>query len=307
MMPIRNKTETHPPVSFNKRAEFGYAGAATAGATALSRKTVESPVEWAFCARGALARHRSRLACGRSERIPRSKGDTFPQPDPAGFRFGSPAAGAGEGTAGPAAGAVLSRCSCRSPGRSPMWLRRGSALLLLALVSGAPASGDVDYFLFELSGATANPPTPSPATGSGLLVYISVTHQLEVFLDFAGLIGTTMAAHLHCCIAPPASTTVAVGFVSFPIGFTAGTYQLTFDLTQTTTYSAAFLAAHGGTAAGAEAALADGLRVQHAYVDIHTSIYPGGEVRGYPAWLVFLDGFESGDFSDWDDVFPGDP
>jgi hypothetical protein len=38
---------------------------------------------------------------------------------------------------------------------------------------------------------------------------------------------------------------------------------------------------HGDTAAGAEAALALGLANGEAYFNIHTTVVPGGEIRGF--------------------------
>ena len=46
-----------------------------------------------------------------------------------------------------------------------------------------------------------------------------------------------------------------------------------------------------------------GLAAGRGYVDIHTAMYPGGEIRTYPTGL-FLDGFGSGDFSAWSDSVP---
>jgi len=40
------------------------------------------------------------------------------------------------------------------------------------------------------------------------------------------------------------------------------------------------MSGHGGTAAGAEAALVGGLAAGQAYFNIHTSPFPGGEIRG---------------------------
>jgi hypothetical protein len=65
------------------------------------------------------------------------------------------------------------------------------------------------------------------------------------------------------------------------------------DLTSSASYSSTFLAAHGGTAAGGEAALASALANGQAYVDIHTSVYPGGEIRVFLiANELFANGFD---------------
>ena len=54
----------------------------------------------------------------------------------------------------------------------------------------------------------------------------------------------------------------------------------------------------GGTTAGAEAARLVGLRAGRACVDLHTSVFPGGEIRRSPLG-IFEDGFESRDPLSW--------
>jgi CHRD domain len=70
-------------------------------------------------------------------------------------------------------------------------------------------------------------------------------------------------------------------FAGFPLGVTAGTYHIILDLTLATSWNAAFIAANGGTTAGAEAALAAGLNAGNTYLNIHTNVFPGGEIRGF--------------------------
>jgi hypothetical protein len=71
-------------------------------------------------------------------------------------------------------------------------------------------------------------------------------------------------------------------FPGFPAGVTSGTYVGSWSLTDTASYTAGFLTNFGGgTASGAEAALLTGLLDGRAYVNIHTSFAPGGEIRGF--------------------------
>lgn len=70
-------------------------------------------------------------------------------------------------------------------------------------------------------------------------------------------------------------------FTGFPPGVSAGTYLSMFDTSRTSPFGSSFLAASGGTAAGAEAALAAGLAQGRAYFNIHTTDSPGGEIRGF--------------------------
>jgi len=139
-------------------------------------------------------------------------------------------------------------------------------------------------YVATLSGGGENPAVDSPGTGSATVTYDSTTHLLGVEVTFSGLTSGTTASHIHCCVAPPGSTGVATTvptFAGFPLGVTSGTYVNTLDLTSLSSFNPAFVSAHGGTAAGAEAALAAGLADGMAYLNIHTANFPGGEISGF--------------------------
>ncbi len=72
---------------------------------------------------------------------------------------------------------------------------------------------------------------------------------------------------------------------------TSGTYDHTFDLTLASSWNPAFITAQGGIA-GAESALTTGLLSRTTYLNIHTSQFPGGEIRGFlvpePGTLALL-------------------
>jgi hypothetical protein len=138
----------------------------------------------------------------------------------------------------------------------------------------------------SLSGAAESPPNMSPGTGTALVTYDPDTHSLSVHVDFSGLLGTTTAAHIHCCTADPETGTAGVAtptptFPGFPVGVVAGTYDSLFDLTLSSSFNGAFITANGGTPGGAEAALAAGLASGRSYFNLHSSLYPGGEIRGF--------------------------
>ena len=131
-----------------------------------------------------------------------------------------------------------------------------------------------------LSGANEVPPNASPATGFVFASLDNVAHTLFVDLSFSGLIGgTASAAHIHCCAPDGTTVGVAVPFTGFPAS-TSGTYTHTFDTSDSSIYLAGFLAANGGTAAGAEAGLFAGMQTFMTYANIHDSVFPGGEIRG---------------------------
>ncbi|MEA3078990.1 MAG: hypothetical protein QOF05_398, partial [Sphingomonadales bacterium] len=72
-----------------------------------------------------------------------------------------------------------------------------------------------------------------------------------------------------------------------------------FDLLSASTYNPAYVTANGGTPASAEAALLSAIASGRSYLNIHTTSFPGGEIRGFlvavvpePAtWMMMLLGF----------------
>jgi hypothetical protein len=121
---------------------------------------------------------------------------------------------------------------------------------------------------------------PNASTATGFADVLINGNFLTVNIFWQGLIGgNPAAAHIHCCIAPGNNVGVAVGFTGFPTT-TSGTYTNVFDLALQSTYTSAFFNNFGGgTAAGARAALINGLNAGNAYSNIHNATYPGGEIR----------------------------
>jgi hypothetical protein len=52
-------------------------------------------------------------------------------------------------------------------------------------------------------------------------------------------------------------------------------------MTQSASYNAAFITANGGTVSSALSALLTGFDAGKAYLNIHTSSFSGGEIRGF--------------------------
>ena len=67
----------------------------------------------------------------------------------------------------------------------------------------------------------------------------------------------------------------------FPLGVSGGSYVRLIDLAATSSYSAAFLTASGGTSALAEARLFSNLASGNAYFNIHSTTFGGGEIRAF--------------------------
>jgi hypothetical protein len=141
-------------------------------------------------------------------------------------------------------------------------------------------------FTASLDGLSENPPNTSAGTGFATVDLDTIAHTLSINITFSDLVGTTTftGAHIHCCVAAPGNAGVATmtpSFVGFPLGFISGTYTNVFNTTLASTFDASFVTANGGTAAGAEAALLAGMLAGEAYVNIHTTFRPGGEIRGF--------------------------
>jgi hypothetical protein len=158
---------------------------------------------------------------------------------------------------------------------------------ILGLASQSSLASIITYTA-TLSGPAESPPVASPGSGSAMLTYDSLLHTLLVDASFSDLIGTVTNAHIHSCTAAANIGNIGVAttlptFPGFPAGVTAGVYNQLFDLTDPASFNAAFVTNNGGTAASAELALIAGLDAGKAYFNIHTTAFPGGEIRGFMA------------------------
>ena len=148
--------------------------------------------------------------------------------------------------------------------------------LVFALALAIPAHADTVYTA-TLLGSNEVPPTGSPGTGFG--TFILNGNLLSINESFTGLTAPANAAHIHCCGPVGVNEIVAVPFTPFPSA-TSGTFNATVDLSLAATYNAAFITQEGGTVALAEAGLIAALNSENTYANIHTTNFPGGEIRG---------------------------
>jgi hypothetical protein len=161
-------------------------------------------------------------------------------------------------------------------------------LTLVIAVLGLPSHGLTTpiTYIANLDGPSESPANASPGTGFAEVIFDSIAHTLYVNVTFSGLLGITTAAHIHAATASPGTGNAGVAtqlpfFTGFPTGVTSGTYSSLFDLTLASSWNAAFIAANGGTPGSAEAALDAALAADKAYFNIHTTMFGGGEIRGF--------------------------
>jgi len=156
------------------------------------------------------------------------------------------------------------------------------ASLLLCLSLSNVAKADTAFFGAIYSGTQEFPPNASAGFGTGVLTLDTTLNLLTFNISFGGLGSNVVDAHIHCCVGVGVNTGVAIGFLStgFPVGVTSGSYIHTFDLTNPSIYTAAFIAGSGGTVEGDRVRLINALFAGQSYLNIHTQIFPGGEIRG---------------------------
>ncbi len=166
-----------------------------------------------------------------------------------------------------------------------------NSCLAAALLAAATVTANPITYVATLDGPSESPANGSPGTGSAQVIIDTVAHTLEVSVLFQDLLGITTASHIHCCTAAAFTGTAGVAtvvptFTGFPLGVTSGSYSHLYDLTLASSYNPSFITASGGTTADAEAALVAGLAAGDAYLNIHTSQYAAGEIRGFLATPV---------------------
>ena len=169
-------------------------------------------------------------------------------------------------------------------------MKRVLSVLILAVSIAAPASAAPMSFFAFLSGPNEEPANASPGTGVTVVTIDDVANTMRVDVSFSGLTAGNTAAHIHVINGPgdantadtlgPVATTTPT-FTGFPTGAVSGFYSRTFDMTLASSYRPGFVTDAGGTTALAQAALFAGITSDRAYLNIHTSTIPAGEIRGF--------------------------
>lgn len=122
----------------------------------------------------------------------------------------------------------------------------------LVLAAWAQAQAPLIYLQATINGAQETPPTPSPATGLGCFSFDPNTNVISYNITFTTLLGTETAAHFHTGAPGIAGPVI----ISLPLG-----------------------SPKIGTAAMTPAQVS-ALLAGNVYANIHSTVFPGGEIRG---------------------------
>jgi hypothetical protein len=152
-----------------------------------------------------------------------------------------------------------------------------------AALAAAPAHAIVLNFTSTLG------PEVSGATGSGSaqITIDDVANTMRLQVTFQGLGGNATVSHLHAATTNPGTGTASVvvpagsTLPGFPAGVSSGSYDNLFDLGASSTYRNAFITNNGGTTTGARNALIGYIQSRQAYLNVHSTTFPGGEIRGF--------------------------
>jgi hypothetical protein len=168
-------------------------------------------------------------------------------------------------------------------------IRHWFPILFAVILASVPRVSDAGSIIYTatLTGPNESPPNVSAGFGFAEIDFDTAANTMRVQVSFMGLLGTTTASHIHAATATSGSGTAMVAttlptFTGFPLGVTSGTYDSRLlDLTSATSYNPSFIGANGGTTASAEAALLASAAAGTSYFNIHTTVFPGGEIRGF--------------------------
>ena len=131
------------------------------------------------------------------------------------------------------------------------------AIILFYTILHLQVSATVFPINVTFSGSQETPANASPGTGTFVGTYNDATDSLIYTITFSGLTANVTAAHFHA--APPGiAAGVLIGPGGFPTGVMSGTFTDTLVLT---------------------ASQEDSLKRGLFYFNIHTTAFPGGEIR----------------------------
>lgn len=148
-----------------------------------------------------------------------------------------------------------------------MFASKASAILAAAALCLAVSASAQTTYTCALTGTSEVPANASPATGSATVILDVTQTQLSISVQFANLTTAYTASHIHG--PAPVGTNAAVkwGFVGLPAGWVFSNANRDGVLTNF-------------AVAGVTATDVANLNAGLFYVNVHSTTFPGGEIRG---------------------------
>jgi hypothetical protein len=145
------------------------------------------------------------------------------------------------------------------------WVALGLALLVTSGVARADLMASA-----TLLGATEVPPTNSLGTGTADVTYKAALDELVYSGTFSGLDGNSTAGTLH--VGGPTINEPVIFRLQIPVGVMDGTFSGVL--------TNADLLNQGTSGITDVAQFAAQMEAGNTYVNIHSNLFPGGEIRG---------------------------
>jgi hypothetical protein len=133
-----------------------------------------------------------------------------------------------------------------------------SIIVLGAVMATGIASAQTTFEAF-LSGLGENPPNAAPGTGIGTVVLNAAQNQITVDESWSGLLAAATASHIHGPGGVGTNASVIFPFTGVPAATAGSIPEQTFAINATQV---------GWLFSG------------YLYMNVHTSAFPGGEIRG---------------------------
>lgn len=147
------------------------------------------------------------------------------------------------------------------------------ATALTLALCGAPGIARADFTaIATLLSGNQVPPHNTPATGLATVSFNSSTDSLTYNITFSGLSAPATASHIHAG-GPTVNGPVVLPFTNQgPPSAVSGSFSGTL--------TAADLIPNAGAGINTFADAINAIETGNAYVNIHDSVFPGGEIRG---------------------------
>lgn len=129
-----------------------------------------------------------------------------------------------------------------------------ASLVFLALASVQPALAETLDFTARLQGGSEVPPNQSTATGDAQMTFDTDTKLLSWTVSYAGLSGPAIGAHIHGLADPGSNAGIMIPFTVAPSPIKGSRTLSPLE--------------------------EQGLTAGRLYVNLHTRLHPGGEIRG---------------------------